>query len=518
MIARRSLRPLFVGAAGISLLLTMGAQPAFAADESPSQINVASEQTGGVDWQREDNVITILDTDGSGHAYVTVTGEAADGTRLVVAENTRAVIVLDEVNLNLGLSRLLGQYAALELSDGAVLDLQLAEGTVNTLIGARSNGTGGAGIYVPGGATLTIEGLGDGSGQLTAQGYVAVAGIGASRYNSSGTINIESGHVFVEGGDSAAGIGTHKGTQGPINISGGTVHAIGGRGSRGLWGGAGIGTGSGANGLTGAGVPGPINISGGQVFAEGRDGGAGIGAGHVSSGVKITITGGDVTAIGSGAGAGIGSSAMLGATAKSANLIVATGLDTAITATSGDNEGAQAIGLGDGDGSPVDTFVAVGGGLVVDGNTVAKNLTLRAKEGSSGAVYVEVPHAFTNVKDGRLRVANGLDPEVELALQTTLVYQPLKFTAKNFATFSPSYRVDELLENGAEILFEPVAMETDDTTVDEAATRAFLPETSNAMLAYLGVVMFIALGALLIGALVAHQRVKFARKMLAQVS
>lgn len=515
MFARRSFsRSLVIGAAGLAMLIGLGVQPAAATEDQPtdqpSLINLASEKTSGTDWEREDSIITVKDTDGSGHAYVKVTGEALDGTRIIVAENTRAVIVLGEVNLNLGLSKLLGPHAAIALSSGVELDLQLEEGTVSTLVGARSNGTGGPGIFVPDGSTLNIEGLGDGSGQINVQGYVASAGIGVSRAQDSGTINIEGGNVYVVGGDSAAGIGVHQGHQGPINISGGTVHAIGGNGTRGLWGGAGIGSGSG-------GYPGPIDITGGDVYAEGHDGAAGIGSGHAArGGVKIVIAGGSVDAVGNGAGAGIGTSTMLGRTAQSANLIVGTGLDTSITATAGEREGSNAIGLGENDGSLIDMFVAVGGGLVLNGQEVPKTLTLKVDEGSSGAVYVVLPKSFTNVKDGRLRIANGLDPEVKLAFESTPISQPLKFTAKNFATDPESFRADDLAERGAEIVFAPVLPETDTPEVETAPARAFLPATSDAMLIYLGAVLTVALIALFIGLVVAHRRTKVARQLLAR--
>ncbi|MDR2703599.1 MAG: carbohydrate-binding domain-containing protein [Cellulomonadaceae bacterium] len=503
-------------------LLTLGVAPALLlgplgySAHAVTEDNIIDLQRGrvkGVDWSQDESVITVKDTDGDGVAFVVVRGMAEDGTRIVVADNTKAIIELDGVNLNLGLSRLLGPYGGINIGEGSELTLQLAEGSFNSLIGARSNGpSGGAGVYVPATAELTIEGLGDGSGQLSATGYVAMAGIGSGRGQTSGTINIKSGHVTALGGDSASGIGSgFQGKQGPINISGGVVTATAGKGSGDKWGGAGIGSGSGGN-------SGPIVITGGTVRGEGAYGGAGIGAGHAakqaSAGVNIYISGGDVTGIGSGAGAGIGTSDMLGGTTKNPHQIVASGLHTSITAQGGSKEGANAIGLGDKDSSSIQTFIAVGGGLNLDGKEVKPNLTLKVGEGhSSGAVILEVPKNFTSVKNNKLRLANGLAPEVQLAVQTTLTTQPLKLTAKGFEA-NPESMPANALDGNVTILFEPSFVEPVELPdTDAAPARTFLAGMSDSMLLYVGMCLGLCLTVALVGAIASTRRAKYHQSM-----
>ena len=512
---RQMYRVLSTLGVGLTLLLNPMAPGAFAAP-ADNTIPLDLGRTKGIDWVRDDKTITVQDTDNDGVAFVKVSGIAEDGTRLVVADNTKATILLDNAHLNLSLSKLLGAYHGIEIGQGSELTVQLAENSLNSLVGARSNGpSGGAGIYVPAGTALTIEGLGDGSGQLSTQGFVAMAGIGAGRGQTSGSIHIKGGHVSATGGDSASGIGSgFKGKQGEIMISGGSVTAEGGKGSGDKWGGAGIGTGSGGN-------PGPIVITGGQVLAQGAYGGAGIGAGHAnaqsSNGLNILISGGDITAVGDGSGAGIGSSNMLGATSKGAHQIVAYGMNTSINAKSGSKENATAIGLGDNDNSRIETFIAVGGTLKEDGKEIKPNLTMKVNEGNnSGAVILEVPKAITNVPKNKIRLTNGLNPEVKLAFQTTMTSQPLKFNAKGFETNPAEIKAESLTNGSATILFEPVVLdpvELPDT--DAQPTRTFLAGMSDTMLLYVALGLGLGVITALIGGIASWRRAKYAQSMAA---
>ena len=99
----------------------------------------------------------------------------------------------------------------------------------------------GAGIHVPTGSTLTIEG----DGSLTAGTRDWGAGIGAG-YSSArpcGNIVINGGTITAQGSERFAGIsgGDQSDSCGDITINGGTVIATGGKYA------AGIGTGWGSN-------------------------------------------------------------------------------------------------------------------------------------------------------------------------------------------------------------------------------------------------------------------------------
>lgn len=158
---------------------------------------------------------------------------------------------------------------------GASLDL--------TLLG-NSTVTGGyycAGIQVPDGAAITI----DGSGSIKANGGSWSAGIGGENRSAGGTIIINDGTVTAKGGSYAAGIGGgYNGNGGNITVNGGTVTANGGEN------GAGIGGGE-------KGAGGTITISNGTVTTKSYDN-AGIGGGKKGAGGTVTISGGTVIADG----------------------------------------------------------------------------------------------------------------------------------------------------------------------------------------------------------------------------
>ena len=198
-------------------------------------------------------------------------------------------------------------------------------GTIDVTGSSVSPGYGGAAI---GGAywgytgTITING-----GSVTATGKRYGAGIGSGVEGTGGTITITGGMVvatsaggagiggavsavtpdiYISGGNvtastaataTATGIGA-GGSQSAniITISGGTVTAIGNKGS------AGIGGTAAAPG-TSPGNCGTVTISGGTITAIGGEGGAGIGGGRAygpgypgANGGTIIITGGNITA------------------------------------------------------------------------------------------------------------------------------------------------------------------------------------------------------------------------------
>ena len=195
-------------------------------------------------------------------------------------------IVVDGVTLNLTIRDLKidrknfgsNSISAISLINQATLNLTL-EGD-NSLYGAY----GGAGIGVPSGTVLRITQ--ESSGSLYAKGgnmFGGAAGIGA----------------ISPGLDLNYSSNPQTRSCGYIKIAGGTVKAEGGtyrfRGSD-ISGGAGIGGSYGASG-------GMINITGGSVTAIGGMFGAGIGGGGNGSVARITIDGGTVVAEGNGKGA-----------------------------------------------------------------------------------------------------------------------------------------------------------------------------------------------------------------------
>lgn len=193
-------------------------------------------------------------------------------------------------------------------------------------------------IYIPKGATLTI----DGTGKLSA------ASIGGGEGMSCGNIIINGGKITVQSGvnDGRAGIGSGKNAScGDITINGGTIIATGSYYC------AGIGSGYDRSQC------GNITINGGDITATGginkdrrHAGGAGIGSGGLGSRCgDITINGGIVNAIGGDGytveyeGAGIGSG---GYTSSCGNITITKNV-TQVTAQKG-NLRAESIGAGGG--------------------------------------------------------------------------------------------------------------------------------------------------------------------------
>ncbi|MBQ4310905.1 MAG: InlB B-repeat-containing protein [Oscillospiraceae bacterium] len=169
-----------------------------------------------------------------------------------------------------------GTYVVL---DNITLSERLyVSGNTNLILSKNAVLTASDGITVPGGAFLDISGNGgvlfagttNGSNRTSSDNN---AGIGSENGNLCGSIRINSGTVYANGGRNAPGIG---GNGGYIEIRGGTVSANGGQY------GAGIGSGMKDRGCE-------VRILGGNVSAAGGPNAAGIGSGYSSSGSAIML-------------------------------------------------------------------------------------------------------------------------------------------------------------------------------------------------------------------------------------
>ena len=243
-------------------------------------------------YPAEDGVLTVL-TDKA----ITIKNadpDTATTDRIEVSENVSANITLAGVNISST------DNAALRIADSTAADvvITLADGAKNRLqspdryAGLQKGNNAGA---------LTING----TGELSATGGFAGAGIGGGYKCVTSKITISGGKVIAAGSGGAAGIGGgYNAGAFNIAISGGTVIATGG--DSGNIGGAGIGGGSNRAGSK-------IIISGGTVTATGGNG-AGIGSGDGDHATSVVISGGSVKAsseYGSAIGSGVGGPASI---------------------------------------------------------------------------------------------------------------------------------------------------------------------------------------------------------------
>ena len=226
-----------------------------ALDNANAPIAVAEEIN--IDSSRE-NILTAEAEGCSGHTF---TGTTEWDARIYVESGTH-----DVTFSNLSITK----SANVGIAPGATMNL-IIEGT-NTIKSYNS-----AGIYVPVGATLVING----TGSLDVSGDRGGAGIGGATYApdetgsdgnpNCGTVEINGGTITATGGSCCAGIGggdayPNPGNGGNVTINGGTVTATGG--SDNYYGGAGIGGGGGVLNewnelLSGSG--GTLTINGGHV-------------------------------------------------------------------------------------------------------------------------------------------------------------------------------------------------------------------------------------------------------------
>lgn len=274
------------------LLLALGFMPftavaAFAAESAPVGIDLNTVRDNGsgyiIDWAN--GLLTIT---GDGNYRLTATDTTT---------TTRVIVQAANAHITLSSVRIVASTTAVpfSISPGSTVELTL-EG-YNMLKFDDSLGDDGAGLFVPDGAAVVIDGF----GTLVAEGRKTGAGIGGmSGSINAGSITVNSGVVEATGGTYSAGIGggnenngTISGNGGTIIINGGNVTSTGG---------------SHASGIGGAcrGDGGSITINGGTVTAIGGSGSAGIGGGFTGDTGDIRITGGLVTATAVGIGSGIG--------------------------------------------------------------------------------------------------------------------------------------------------------------------------------------------------------------------
>lgn len=223
--------------------------------------------------------------------------------------------------------------------------------------------------------TLTITDT-DKNGSLTATGHFGGAGIGGGNIKNAGKIEITGGTITAVGAEDGAGIGGGGGGgiggDADITISGGTITAIGGQ---------------------------PENIAG--------IGGAGIGGGGLGGSADITITGDAVIkeAIGGNGAAGIGSG--MGNPWTSEPLITVGNVtiegNAKVDSAVGGANGAAGIGggtLGIGNvtirgnaqiGNAIggDEGAGIGGGVCGTGDvTIEGNVTIKNAKGGAGAAGI----------------------------------------------------------------------------------------------------------------------------------
>ena len=213
--------------------------------ESKEHTVTIDTSKGNVDVTFDDLKIDVsgkAEVDGSGKAEVDGSGKAEvdGGGDSPVRESNAAVTVKGDHD------------ATIEL-DG---DNELKSGSNNA--GLEKNGNESSG-------KLTIKDDNDTKGSLTAEGGAGGgAGIGGKHESGAGNIEITGGTIKAVGGEGAAGIGGGVyGTGHDIEISGGKVSAMGGDANENLepsrTGAAGIGDGAGTEGIgAGAGTGGEI--------------------------------------------------------------------------------------------------------------------------------------------------------------------------------------------------------------------------------------------------------------------
>lgn len=337
----------------------------------------------------------------SGH---TITGNSGDNrnmkNRIEVLEGYHRITLKDvSIYSRKGIGQSVENFCPITIYEGADVTLVL-EGD-NDLTSGRTE----AGIRVPMGATLRIEG--DGDLGIFSNGNAACIG-GSTQDEKSGTIIINGGDFWLQNeGPFAPGIGGRNYTD--ITINGGDFYIKGGDY------GAGIG-GAGVNLVSASGEnDGSITITGGTIQAYGGQRAAGIGGGAYQDGGNITIKGGDVTASGSRGGAGIGGGGDFSqeseykAFGAGGNITISGGT---VNASGDDRYGA--VGIGGAEGKSPNTFttgsngraliVAEEGisdksqqsqwrGIVIDGKNgnVYGNQTLSSDLSIYGGITLTVP-------------------------------------------------------------------------------------------------------------------------------
>jgi uncharacterized repeat protein (TIGR02543 family) len=269
-------------------------------------------------------------------------------------------------------------------------DTTINGGTVKAYGGRASAGIGGG--QNGGSGTLTIGTLGsDESPVIEAYGGFGAAGIGTGRSVNElngmstlrGSVTIDGGKIYAEGGDRGAGIGGGANSAvKTLTINGGDIKAIGRAqtcdidGSR-YMGGAGIGTGSYFTFNNNA----TISITGGTITACGgaydKEYGkeytgneyhraCGIGGGDGTAVGSISITGGDITAEGGDQSAGIGTGRWFKDNNEPEISISAPDKDDVPKISA--KGGSGAAGIGGGIGAKIKSISISGGDVTATGN------------------------------------------------------------------------------------------------------------------------------------------------------
>ena len=302
--------------------------------------------------------------------------------------------------------------------DRAALALQ-ANATVHLTISGENSlasGENRAGIEVPVGCALEV----DGTGTITVTGgagqYDAAAGIGGGAKKSNGSITILGGTITANGGDQsyngAAGIGGGCGADGKnITIAGGTVVANGSVES--YNGAAGIGGGADGDGLD-------ITIQGGSVTATGSKdshmGAAGIGGGYRGSAQRLTFSGGTTNAQ-SASGANLNGAGIGGGYGGSASYITISGtavVDANYGTPNSHLDGSNGAGIGGGGaltnpdntkvGGHADHITISGGTVRAYGNTQAAGIGGGA---GGNATHIEITGGNVKAYGGSSPVSNS---------------------------------------------------------------------------------------------------------------
>ena len=347
---------------------------------NPGQLREFCEYT--IERHGDGQSATYIDANGNLHVRENCTEFRAtmdDGWYVLRndMEGEFAVSVIGDANLILGDdAHLEALSAGIEIMRRASLTIWCQEkktGTINAwgnyAEGHWTSDSGTAGIQVPSGASLTING-----GIIKARG--------------SYQEDEESGKTFRA---AAAGIGGGTGSDcncGSITINNGTVYAKGMTGAEGHTGGAGIG--AGLNGSSGS-----ITINGGVVNATGGCAAAGIGGGSGGNSGTVTITNGLITAEGGPkGGAGIGG----GAEGTNGTINISGGVVKAVHYQKGEELFRNGTGIGAG------TERDQGGAINISGGTVYAEGSRGAGIGGGGHNGGTGAHGY---KGGTVNISGG---------------------------------------------------------------------------------------------------------------
>jgi hypothetical protein len=184
---------------------------------------ITASTTGGLGWTYANGTKTVT-IDGS----ETVTLKGSTST-VKVAITGPGTVILDDATIDLSI---VDNTKAISLASTATAVIMKLKGS-NTVLGCASgdwsSSNNGAGIEVPSGAGLEIQGPGSLTVKTVLKGSSGSGGPGIGRSGSSaGDITITSGNITVEGVRASA-IGTdHSANAGNITITGGTVTATSG--------------------------------------------------------------------------------------------------------------------------------------------------------------------------------------------------------------------------------------------------------------------------------------------------